>query len=389
MSSRSDNALQAAAIYPIEGDFMPPRSVMIKPASSSCNLRCRYCFYADEAAVRGVANYGIMRDTTLETLISKFLSSAQGSCSFVFQGGEPTLAGLDFFKKVVLFERKYNTKNLKIFNALQTNGMVLEDEWCAFLANNHFLVGLSLDGVKDTHDLCRVTPDLAGTYSRVLHAVQILEKHHVEFNILTVVTAQLAKNITKVYGFYKKNHFLYQQYIPCMDALGYARGQNSYSLTPRMYGDFLNSLFDLWYQDLCRGLYVSIRYFDNLLRILNRQAPESCSMTGQCNIQYLAEADGSVYPCDFYALDQYQLGNVLDNSIEELDQRRTQLRFIEDSLQKPEECHVCRWFALCRGGCRRDCIDGAGSKNYYCESYQLFFEHALPRLKQATAMIAR
>ena len=146
---------------------MHPISVMIKPASSGCNLRCQYCFYADEAAMRTIPNYGVMTDQVLENAISLFLQSAKGSCSFAFQGGEPTLAGLDFFKKVVELQKKYARPGLTVTNALQTNGVLLDQEWCEFLAKNHFLVGLSLDGVKDTHDLYRHRPDGKGSYNSV------------------------------------------------------------------------------------------------------------------------------------------------------------------------------------------------------------------------------
>lgn len=368
---------------------MHPISAMIKPASSGCNLRCQYCFYADEAAMRTIPNYGIMTDQVLENAISLFLQSAKGSCSFAFQGGEPTLAGLDFFKKVVELQKKYARPGLTVTNALQTNGVLLDQEWCEFLAKNHFLVGLSLDGVKDTHDLYRHRPDGKGSYNSVLRAAQLMGANHVEFNILTVVTAQLAKSVTKVYGFYKKNRWYYQQYIPCMDALEDQRGQNEYSLTPKAYGEFLKKLFDLWYQDLCQGLVISIRYFDNLVQILQGMPPENCAMAGHCNIHYLVEADGSVFPCDFYAMDDYRIGNLNTDTVEQMDEQRRAIRFVEDSLAKGERCKPCPWYPLCRGGCRRDYTDGEDSHNYYCESYRAFFEYAYPRLRQAALLIQR
>lgn len=366
---------------------MPPLSVMIKPASASCNLRCKYCFYADEAAMRCVPNYGMMQPDTLEQVVRTFMQSAEGSCSFAFQGGEPTLAGLDFFKQVVTLQKKYSRPGLVVTNALQTNGMLLDAEWCRFLAENRFLVGLSMDGIKQTHDLYRLRPNGKGSYSAVLSAAQRMTQHKVDFNILTVVTAQLAKNITSVYNAYKKNGWYYHQYIPCMDALEDTRGGQEYSLTPAAYTQFLKTLFDLWYQDLRRGLVISVRYFDNLVLILQGRNPESCAMTGQCNIQYLMEADGSVYPCDFYALDSFRLGKIGENTLEEIDRKRTEIRFIEDSLKKPERCKQCKWFALCRGGCRRDYTKGIDSHNYYCESYKEFFEYAMPRMQQAAAFL--
>ena len=366
---------------------MHPMSVMIKPASSSCNLRCKYCFYADEAAMRQVPNYGIMKEETLEAVVKEVMKYADQSCAFAFQGGEPTLAGLDFFKKVVELQKKYSRPGLQVTNALQTNGILLDKEWCTFLAENHFLVGLSMDGTKQTHDNYRLDAHDKGSYSKVLQAAQRMAQQGVQFNILTVVTAQLAKNITSVYNSYKKNGWLYHQYIPCMDALEAQRGKEEYSLTPQQYAEFLKTLFDLWYQDLRRGFVVSVRYFDNLVQILQRRQPESCSMTGHCNVQYLVEADGSVYPCDFYALDSYRLGKIPDNSIDELDRKRIEICFIEESLEKPAKCKQCRWFALCRGGCKRDYTQGEQPHNYYCQSYQEFFDYAMPRLQQAAAFL--
>lgn len=359
---------------------MHPISVMIKPSSSSCNLRCRYCFYADEASLRTIPNYGFMTPDLLEQAIPFFMNAAKGSCSFAFQGGEPTLAGLDFFRKVVSLQKKYSRPGLQITNALQTNGMLLDEDWCSFLAENHFLVGLSLDGIKATHDCYRVHPDGKGSYATVLRAAQRMQSHHVDFNILTVVTSQLAQNITKVYNFYKRNNWLYQQYIPCMDPMEEQRGGNGYSLTPQAYADFLKKLFDLWYQDFTQGFIVSIRYFDNLLRIMNGIPPESCAMTGHCNVQYLVEADGSVFPCDFYAIDKYCLGNLKTDSIEQLDDKRHSLRFVESSKELTGKCANCTWYGLCRGGCRRDYTQEEDSHNYYCESYKAFFEYAYPRL---------
>lgn len=368
---------------------MHPISVMIKPASSSCNLQCKYCFYADEASLREIPNYGIMDPQVLEKTVALFMGSARGSCSFAFQGGEPTLAGLDFFRQVVALQEKYARPGLKVTNALQTNGMVLDEEWCRFLAKHHFLVGLSLDGIKDTHDRYRLCRDGKGSYTSVLRAAQLMATHHVDFNILTVVTAQLARNITKVYGFYKKNGWLYHQYIPCMDALEEERGGNEYSLNPKAYGEFLKKLFDLWYHDFSQGFMVSIRYFDNLLQILQGLPPENCAMMGHCNVYYLVEADGSVFPCDFYALDPYRLGNLNTDTVEQMDKQRHAIRFVEDSLEKTEQCRNCQWYFLCRGGCRRDYTAGEQPHNYYCESYKMFFEYAYPRLKQASSLLSR
>ena len=174
---------------------MPPIHVMIKPAGGLCNMRCRYCFYADEMDNRQLQSCGsIMERAVLEAVIRRTLAHAEGQATIAFQGGEPTLAGLDFFRLVVELEKKHNTRHIQIDNALQTNGYVIDEEWAKFLAENHFLVGLSLDGPKDLHDLNRLDAAGKGTYSEVMHAVQLLKNHHVEFNTLTVVTRSASRS---------------------------------------------------------------------------------------------------------------------------------------------------------------------------------------------------
>ena len=165
---------------------MPPISVLIKPASSLCNMRCKYCFYADITDNREVKSYGIMSEETLENLIKKAFEYASGSATFAFQGGEPTLAGLDFYRKLLQLEQKYNVKKIPVQNAIQTNGYVIDEEWAKFLAENKFLVGLSLDGTRDIHDSLRVDAAGKGTFSRVEKTAKLFKKHGVEFNILCV-----------------------------------------------------------------------------------------------------------------------------------------------------------------------------------------------------------
>lgn len=370
---------------------MPPINLLIKPASGSCNMRCKYCFYADEVSNRETASYGVMKLEVLEQVVQKTLAHATGSCTFAFQGGEPTLAGLDFFRALITYEQKHNIKKLPIQNALQTNGYLIDEEWASFLGENRFLVGLSLDGHKDLHDFYRIDAHGDGTYKRVMHAAQLLNQHKVDFNILTVITAQTAKSIRKIYGFYRRNNFLYQQYIPCLDPIGEERGLHGYSLTPALYAEFLKTLFDLWYYDITHGNFIYIRYFENLVGMLLGEPPESCGMIGYCSMQYVLEADAGVYPCDFYVLDEYLLGNLTTDSFTELDQKRQEIGFVENSRYVSWECESCQWRPLCRGGCRRDrepMKDGRLSLNYFCPAYREFFSYAAPRLQEIARRVA-
>lgn len=368
---------------------MPPLTLLIKPASGACNLRCRYCFYYDITTKREQASYGMMSDSTLETLVEKALRFAEGSCTFAFQGGEPTLCGLSFYEKLITLEDQYNVNDVQIQNTLQTNGILIDDAWAEFFHRNHFLIGLSLDGIRPSNDRYRVDTDGNGTFDRIMHTAALLRKHQVDFNILTVVHRDTALKAKKIYQFYKKNNFRYLQFIACLDPLYETPGAREYSLLPKDYGTFLCDLFDLWYDDISRGEQPYIRQFENYLQILIGQYPESCEQRGVCSYQHVVEADGEVYPCDFYVTDEYRLGSLLTLSIKEIEENRKTLGFVEASLNHPEKCSSCPYFALCRGGCRRHRMMRDDHLNYFCESYEMFFRHALPRLSHLARYLPR
>ncbi len=357
--------------------------LLIKPASGSCNMRCGYCFYADEMTQRTVRNYGFMNKETVENLIEKTLTNAEDTCTFAFQGGEPTLIGLDYYKRFVKTVKEKNKGKLRIDYALQTNGIVIDDEWADFFHENNFLVGVSLDGPADVHNMNRTLTDGKPSFSKVMGAINILRKHNVEFNTLTVVTAMTARYTEKIYRFFQKNGLNYQQYIACLDHFGEERGGEKFSLTPEGYGNFLCRLFDLWYADLQSGKQPYIRYFENLVAMAMGRGSELCGTSGVCSNQYVIEADGSVYPCDFYAIDGYLIGNLNENSFDDIDEERKKIGFVEKSLIVAEECKICPWYRLCRGGCRRDRDAGKNlplELNYYCEAYKKFFVHSHERI---------
>lgn len=369
---------------------MPPINLLIKPASGMCNMRCKYCFYADVSSHRQVENYGMMSDSTLETIVKTALKYADGHCVFGFQGGEPTLSGLDFYRRLIKLQKNYNTKNVKITNSIQTNGFVINDEWAEFLAKNKFLVGLSLDGPKDIHDLFRLDAAGKGTFNRVMQTVSLFEKHGVEYNILCVVNNIVARQGIKVYNFFKKQGLQYLQFIPCLDSFDDDE-THDYSLTPKRYANFLNTIFDLYYNDFKKGQYVSVRNFDNYVTMLMGKRPESCGMSGVCTCYFVVESDGSVYPCDFYVLDRYRMGNIHLHGFAQLAESETALQFINESRHVDDACKKCRWFQVCRGGCRRNREPFAGGKptlNRYCTAYQAFFNYSFTRLNEL-AIIAK
>ena len=364
-----------------EGFSMQPLNVLIKPVSSACNLNCSYCFYADLSRKRETASYGVMSLETLEQTVKRIFEYAESECTIAWQGGEPTLAGLSFFRAYLALEKKYNTKNVRVTRCLQTNGYHLDEEWASFLAENEFLTGLSLDGTRALHDTFRRTPEGGETFSSILETARLFDRFGVAYNLLTVVNRQTAASAEEIYRFYQETGFHYQQYIVCLDPVGEEPGQRPWSLTPSDYGSFLIKLFDLWYQDCLLGRAPYIRQFENYLDLLLGIPPESCEQRGSCGLQTVIEADGSVYPCDFYASDAYCLGNLTQSSLEALRQTRRQKDFLERSLPIPDVCKNCPFYALCRNGCFRHRLPSSGV-NYFCEGYQSFFSHALPFMQE-------
>lgn len=371
---------------------MPPINVLIKPVSSSCNLRCSYCFYRDIAENRKIYNYGIMKDEVLEVLVKKVFEYGDHFVGFVFQGGEPTIIGIDFYKRLIDLQKKYNLKKIKVNNAIQTNGIAIDAEWAQFLSRNDFLVGISLDGPKDIHDCNRIDANEKGSFNRVQKAIGFLNKYKVEFNILCVVTKLVATHTDMVYNFFSKKGFEYLQFIPCLDELNKEPGGNKYSLTPEDYGIFLKRLFDLWYKDFIEGRKVSIRLFDNIIRILLGYPPESCDMMGRCSANIVVESDGSIYPCDFYVTDEWKMGNILDDNFQDILHGEKAMDFIKISKKIFELCKKCSFFNICRGGCRRNyepIKNGILKENYFCSSYKSFYEYALPRFYEIMEVMSR
>ncbi len=365
-------------------------NVLMKPSSGMCNMLCNYCFYCDEAQKRIQESYGFMTEQTLKNIIRKTILPAEGAASYAYQGGEPTLRGIDFYKKAVAFQKQYNKHGIPVNNALQTNGYLIDDEWCEFFKENHFLIGLSVDGIQKTHDAYRHTKKGESTYDRVLYAAELMDKHGVEYNILTVVNQLVAENVQSIYAFYKKRGWRYQQYIACLDPIDEKRGQREYALKPKRYGKFLIELFDLWYEDWERGEQPYIRQFENYIGVLLGCQPEACDQRGCCGIQNVVEADGSVFPCDFYALDEYCLGNFNVDRMEDINARGNEIGFVERSRRLTQECLKCKFHKICRGGCQRNRdLDGATDlyRNYFCESYQMFFGACLDKMDKIVRKI--
>ena len=366
---------------------MPAASILIKPASANCNMDCKYCFYKCLSSHREEYSKGFMKEETLETLVREAIAYADGSLTFAFQGGEPTLAGLDFFQKAVELQQKYNNKKLQIENTIQTNGLLIDEKWARFLGEHRFLVGLSLDGPKKMHDRYRKDATGQDTFGRIMHSVQLLEQYHVDYNVVTVVTNDTAKQASFLYKFWKRNHYPFVQFIPCMDEIKRQDGtqeRSIYAVEPEQYGKFLCELFDLWYADFVAGETMDIRMFSNLAQMAAGYPAEECGMNGCCNCYFVVEGDGSVYPCDFYCMDAWKLGTVNDGFVQMKTSEKAKA-FVEASRPVCAACQECPYFSLCRGGCRRwrePFVDGKPGLNQLCSAYRMFFAHAAERMER-------
>lgn len=368
---------------------MPPLSVLIKPASGLCNMRCRYCFYADVTEHRQIASYGIMNEETTDALLRRAFEFASGSAAFAFQGGEPTLAGADYYRHFLSAAERFNEKRIPVRYAMQTNGYDLSDELLAILREYRFLVGVSLDGTGAIHDAARVDASGEGTFRRVTKNIARLRDAGIEYNILTVVTNRTAKEIATVYNFLRSRGYRYVQFIRHVDGFGDAEEPSVWSLTPERYLNFLKTAFGYYYDDILAGKYMSVREFDNFVMLAAGRQAECCGMNGVCPANLVIEADGGAYPCDFYVLDEWKLGNVRETGIRELLESDTAKRFRARSHKIDEKCRACRWFRLCYGGCARY-REPAGEDglrlNKFCESYRAFFEWAGPKLMTLARM---
>lgn len=352
---------------------MPPLSIMIKPASSLCNLRCKYCFYCDVASNREDFSFGVMENSTALNLIRKAIDFADGcSIAFAFQGGEPLIAGIDFFKCFTATVEQYNSKKSEIFYSIQTNGTLVTDEWAEFFRENKFLVGLSLDGDLKGNKF-RVDAKGQNTYYRIINAAGKLRRHNVEFNILTVLTGYCADNAERIYKFFRDNGYHYLQFIPCLRPIGDSTESELY-MTNEQYANYLIRVFNLYVKDFVRGNYISIRVFDNYVRMFLGDKCEQCGLMGHCTHQFVCEGNGNIYPCDFYCTDEWLLGNINDTTLKNMAEGEKAKNFIKESLVIRDECKKCRYYPLCRGGgCKRD----KASENY-CEAYKKFFSSCLP-----------
>lgn len=356
-------------------------TVLIKPSSNKCNLRCKYCFYDDVSSKRKQADYDYMSVDTAHQIIDNVFSTPDlKQVHFGFQGGEPTLIGIEFYIDFFSYVEQQQTGQ-NITYSLQTNGILITPEWAQLFNKYQVLIGLSIDGPAKIHDRNRVDFGNNNSHVKVLKAADIFKQHEVEFNVLTVVTAKNALNIEKIYNYFVGCGFRYLQFIPCLEPLD-SNVRNLNQINQEYY-QFLSKLFKLWLRDYQAGNYISIRFIDNLVNMLGGKEPEACDMRGVCSIQNIIEADGTTFTCDFYAIDKYVIGNATTDSFVDMQQSEVAISFLNESIKHPEECRSCQFYRLCRNGCRRMRID---DKYMYCAALKQFYRMHGEELQKVALM---
>lgn len=362
-------------------------SLLIKPASAVCNLDCSYCFYLDrEADPYKSLPARRMTIETLERLVDTYLFYSYPSSTFAFQGGEPTLAGLAFFEKLIEFQQHYGRNGQSVSNALQTNAILIDDHWAALFKEYNWLLGVSLDGPEAMNDLYRYNKEGRGTWKRVIRSIETLQKHRVEFNCLCVLSQGNVDKPRDLYRFYRSLGVDYLQFIPLAEFDGNGN-RLPFTISPEQYGRFLCEIFDLWWPDRRK---VRIRFFDNTAEALAGMKPGACTMHETCDSYVVVEYNGDVYPCDFFVEGDWKLGNMTLDSWSEIARRQRRFGFAAKKTLAHPECQVCEYQSICHGGCpkfRRGPHGRFEDLDYFCLAYKMIFAKSVGPLKREVARI--
>jgi uncharacterized protein len=369
---------------------MPVLPVLFKTVSSDCNLDCAYCYYRQ--SLEGTRVRRRIEEPVLDSFLRQYMNYVADAhvAGLSWQGGEPTLAGIDFFEHVVALEAKYAAPGTTIGNALQTNAVLLDDCWGEFLKRYDFLVGVSLDGPEEIHDSVRRDRGGHGSFRRVMAGINVLRRQEVDSNILCVVGPHNVDRVRELMRFFRGEGFSHAQFIP---AMGFQSVEPdaapSYLITAEEYGEFLVDLFDEWYQ----GGFptTSVRTFDAILQSCLEMPNDLCVYGEACNAGIVVEYNGDIYPCDFYVSDDWRLGNVMDEPLETILARPSRAAFIARKRSLPSRCVACGWLGLCRGGCPRNRPAGpaGGPPEYFCLSHQRLFDYAADRFRAVGERIRR
>lgn len=375
--------------------FAKPLYVMLKPAGAHCNLACKYCYYLEKNNLYQNSHRHLMSDEMLEQFTREYIEAqTMPQVLFTWHGGEPLMRSIDFYKKALALQKKY-AHGKQIDNVIQTNGTLLTDEWCEFFAKNHWLVGISIDGPQEYHDHYRVTPAGKPSWEKVMQGIQLLKKHHVEWNAMAVVNAYNAEHPLEFYHFFRDNGCQYLQFTPIVERLTeHEDGRTLASLadnreiplaeasvTPEQWGNFLCTIFDDWVRHDVGKTFVEI--FDCTLANWMGVLPGICAYSKECGHAGVMEHNGDVYSCDHFVFPEYKLGNIREQSLIDMlygEKQQAFSRLKHTSL--PRQCKECDMEFACHGECPKNRFEkdkyGEPGLNYLCQGYYQYYSHVAP-----------
>lgn len=379
----------------IANPFAKPLYVMLKPAGAHCNLACKYCYYLEKNNLYQNSHRHLMSDEMLEQFTREYIEAqTMPQVLFTWHGGEPLMRSIDFYKKALALQKKY-AHGKQIDNVIQTNGTLLTDEWCEFFAQNHWLVGISIDGPQEYHDHYRVTPDGKPSWEKVMQGISLLKKHRVEWNAMAVVNAYNAEHPLEFYHFFRDNGCQYLQFTPIVERLTeHEDGRTLASLaddreipladasvTPQQWGNFLCTIFGDWVRHDVGKTFVEI--FDCTLANWMGVLPGICAYSKECGHAGVMEHNGDVYSCDHFVFPEYKLGNIREQSLIDMlygEKQQAFSRLKHTSL--PRQCKECDMEFACHGECPKNRFEkdkyGEPGLNYLCQGYYQYYTHVAP-----------
>lgn len=369
-----------------------PFHVMVKPNGPICNLDCAYCYYLSKEQMFPENEVFRMSDEVLHSFTRQMIESQPGPVvNFAWQGGEPTLLGIPFFKRAVELQEKYLPKGWRSTNAFQTNGTLLNPEWCEFLRENDFLIGISIDGPAHIHDYYRKDKGGRATHHNVLRGLTLLQEHGVEHNVLCVVNAHNAKHPLDVYHFFKEQGVEFLQFIPIVERVGEEEVSDR-SVGAEEYGDFLIAIFEEWVRHDVGRVYVQI--FDECLAVWAGYPPNLCVFQETCGYAMAMEHNGDLFACDHFVTPEYRLGNMTEQPLASFIDLPEQNRFGQDKKESlPRQCRTCEVRFMCNGGCPKDRFiktrDGEDRLNYLCRGFRKFFNHVDLPMRTMAGLLKR
>ena len=380
--------------------FARPLYVMTKPAGAHCNLACDYCYYLEKQKLYQNGDKHVMSDQLTEVFIREYIQSQFGNeVNFTWHGGEPMIRPLSYYKKVVRWQRRY-AEGKAILNCLQTNGTLLTPEWCRFLHDEGWLVGISIDGPQDMHDAYRMKRNGGPTWEKVMQGIKMLDRYEVEWNAMAVVNDITAARPLDFYRFFRDEiECRYLQFTPVVERIrrhedgrhlahvmdGDEYAVAPFSVTPEAWGSFLCTMFDEWYNNDVGEMFVQT--FEATLANWAGMTPGVCSLSDWCGHAAVMEHNGDIYCCDHFVFPEYYLGNIRNRGILDMLNSERQMAFADMKTKGlPTQCRQCRWQFACHGECPRNRFaktkDGEPGLNYLCEGYRRYFEHVAPFMEE-------